>query len=60
MTGECEDIKAVASRHLDKVRADLQRTIEIERLLAEAIAHCPGGAASGCTVLEILETAAHE
>jgi MerR family mercuric resistance operon transcriptional regulator len=59
-TGEFTDIKVLASRHLEKVRADLHRTIEIERMLAEAVARCPGGPASGCTVLKMLQTAEQE
>src|SRR3954469_14781732 len=42
----CTDVKAIASRHLEQVRADLRRTIEVERLLSDALIHCPGGPAS--------------
>ena len=53
----CTDVKTIASRHLDKERAELRRAAEVERILSEAVGHCGGGPASGCTVLKVLEDA---
>ena len=53
----CSDVKAIAQRHLENLRAELQRTIRIERILSEAVDQCPGGATLNCTVLKTLETA---
>jgi MerR family mercuric resistance operon transcriptional regulator len=54
----CTDVKAIAQRQLEKVRAELRRAGEVERILAEAVGRCPGGPASACTVLKVLERAA--
>lgn len=51
----CADVKAIAQRHLDDVRAELRRIREIERILADAVTRCPGGATRHCTLLNILE-----
>jgi MerR family mercuric resistance operon transcriptional regulator len=52
----CTDVKAIAQKHLDKVRAQKARIIEVEKLLADAVARCPGGKTIDCTLLEMLET----
>jgi MerR family mercuric resistance operon transcriptional regulator len=54
----CTDVKAIAQRHLEKVRAEMRRAGEVERILADAIGQCSGGPASECTVLKVLEHAA--
>ena len=54
---ECSDVKKIAQRHLEQVRAELRRTAEVERILAEAVTGCPGGKTVACTVLKILESA---
>ena len=54
---ECSDVKKIAQRHLEQVRAELRRTAEVERILAEAVTDCPGGKTAACTVLKILESA---
>ncbi len=56
--GACTDVKAIAQRHLEKVRAEIRRAGEVERILSEAVGSCPGGPASACTVLKVLEHAA--
>ena len=54
----CSDAKAIAARQLSKIRDDMRRAAEVERLLSEAVGRCPGGGpASDCTVLRVLENA---
>ena len=54
----CSDVKVIASRHLEKVRNEVRRATEVERILAQALEHCPGGGPSvSCTVLKVLENA---
>src|SRR6187431_3016872 len=47
----CIDVKAMAERQLARVRADMRRAAEVERILAEALEHCAGGPARTCPVL---------
>lgn len=50
----CADIRAVSLHHLDEVSrkiADLQR---VERVLADIVARCAGGAAPECPIIEAL------
>jgi MerR family mercuric resistance operon transcriptional regulator len=54
----CTVARAIAQRHLEKVREDMRRAGEVERILSDAVGGCFGGAASACTVLKVLEHAA--
>ena len=54
----CPDVKAIAERQLARVRAEMRRAGEVERILAEAVGRCSGGPAGACTVLSVLEPAA--
>ena len=54
----CNDVKAIALRHREKVRADMQRALEVDRILSDAIERCPGGSTAACTILRVLENAA--
>jgi len=54
----CTDVKAIAERQLAKVRAEMRRAGEVERILADAVGRCSGGPANECTVLSVLEPAA--
>jgi len=51
----CTDIKAIAARHLDAVRAKMRRIIEVERILSDAVTRCSGGRSKDCTLLAVLE-----
>ena len=53
----CSDVTQIARRHLEKVRADLRRAMEVEQVLAQAVAQCGGGTTRACPVLKILENA---
>jgi MerR family mercuric resistance operon transcriptional regulator len=54
---DCSDVKAIAQRHLDNVRSTMRTIVEVERVLADALARCPGGPARNCALLEMLEQA---
>jgi MerR family mercuric resistance operon transcriptional regulator len=53
----CMEAKALANRHLGKVRAKLRHLEQLERMLAEAVGRCPGDASADCTVLQLIEDA---
>jgi MerR family mercuric resistance operon transcriptional regulator len=54
---ECADVKAIALKHLEIVRRQKSRIIEVERLLSDAVARCPGGPTKNCSLLALLEPA---
>jgi len=53
----CLDVKSIASRHLETVRAKLRDLVEMEASLAALVARCPGDATSECPVLDALDDA---
>ena len=54
---DCADVKAIALKHLEAVRAQKCRILEAERMLSDAVARCPGGPTRGCSLLAMLEMA---
>jgi MerR family mercuric resistance operon transcriptional regulator len=52
----CKDVKAIASRHLEGVRVKMRHLEDLEKILADAVARCPGDRIADCSVLEILDT----
>ena len=52
----CEDVKTIAERHLDAVRAKLQALRQMELSLTELVAICPVDASPGCPALEALDS----
>jgi len=54
---DCADVKAIALKHLEVVRAQKCRIAEAERILSDAVARCPGGPTKNCSLLAVLETA---
>ena len=52
---DCADVKAIALKHLESVRAQKSRIIEVERTLSDAVASCPGGPTKDCSLLALLE-----
>ena len=52
----CTSVKAIASRHLEGVRTKMRHLENLEKILADAVARCPGDKIADCTVLEILDT----
>jgi MerR family mercuric resistance operon transcriptional regulator len=55
---DCSDVKAIARRHLETVRTEMRRAAEVERILSQAVAQCPGGSTINCSVLKVLDSAA--
>ena len=53
----CREGQGIARHHLDRVRAKIADLSRLERLLAETIEQCPGGAAPGCPVLDMIDPA---
>src|SRR5258708_8362621 len=51
----CADVRNVATRHLDDIRAKIGDLKKLERLLATTIARCSGNRVPDCPVLDILD-----
>ena len=51
----CSEVKAIAGRHLEDIRAKLADLKKLERLLAETVAKCSGRKVPECPVLEVLD-----
>jgi MerR family mercuric resistance operon transcriptional regulator len=51
----CADVRNVATRHLDDIRAKIGDLKKLERLLAKTIAQCSGKKVPDCPVLDILD-----
>ena len=56
--GACGEVKTIARRRLERVRAEVRRGAEVERILSDAVGRCGGEPASGCGVLKVLEHSA--
>ncbi len=51
----CREVRAIAARHLEDIRAKLSDLRKLERLLSTTVARCSGKTAPDCPVLEILD-----
>jgi MerR family transcriptional regulator, mercuric resistance operon regulatory protein len=51
----CREVRAIATHHLDDIRAKLGDLRKLERLLAKTVARCSGKTAPDCPVLDILD-----
>lgn len=51
----CNEVKEIATRHLEDIRAKLGDLKKLERLLAKTVARCSGKTAPDCPVLDILD-----
>jgi MerR family mercuric resistance operon transcriptional regulator len=51
----CREVRAIATRHLEDIRAKLSDLKKLERLLSTTVARCSGKTAPECPVLEILD-----
>jgi MerR family mercuric resistance operon transcriptional regulator len=56
--GCCADVKSIADRHLLDVQAKMRVLAELEKVLSELVARCPGDETRDCPVLDILDPAA--
>jgi MerR family mercuric resistance operon transcriptional regulator len=54
---KCRDVRVIAARHLEDVRAKLHDLRKLERTLAASVAQCSGGSAVHCAVLDMLDAA---
>jgi MerR family mercuric resistance operon transcriptional regulator len=53
--GPCRDVKPIAQRHLESVRAKLLDLKKLEAVLAAAVERCPDDASADCPVLDSLD-----
>jgi MerR family mercuric resistance operon transcriptional regulator len=51
----CSEVKEIAARHLEDIRAKLRDLKRLERLLSKTVARCSGKTAPDCPVLDILD-----
>jgi MerR family mercuric resistance operon transcriptional regulator len=51
----CREVRDIAARHLDDIRAKITDLRKLERLLATTLPHCTGTNAPECPVLDILD-----
>jgi MerR family mercuric resistance operon transcriptional regulator len=51
----CAEVRDIASRHLQAIRAKIADLTKLERLLDTTVAQCSGRRAPECPVLDILE-----
>ena len=52
----CAEVRDIAIHHLSEVRAKMADLAELERLLATTVAHCEGGSAPECAVIDMLDS----
>ena len=52
----CADVRAIATHHLEDIRAKMADLAKLEQLLAKTIARCSGKRVPDCPVLDILDT----
>ena len=53
-TASCSDVCAIATRHLDDIRAKIADLRKLERLLSSTVKQCSGDDVPECAVLEAL------
>ena len=51
----CREVREIAARHLEDIRAKLSDLKKLERLLSKTVARCSGKTAPDCPVLDILD-----
>jgi MerR family mercuric resistance operon transcriptional regulator len=54
-TATCAEVKEIAARHLQDIRAKIADLAKLERLLAKTIVRCSGARVPECPVLDILD-----
>lgn len=50
----CGEVRGIATKHLDDIRAKIADLRKLERLLGQTIDRCEGGTTPECPVLDIL------
>jgi len=51
----CAEVRVIAKRHLDDIRAKIDDLTKLERLLGRTVARCSGKKVPDCPVLDILD-----
>jgi MerR family mercuric resistance operon transcriptional regulator len=51
----CREVREIAQRHVDDIRAKIEDLKKLERLLSKTVAHCSGKTAPDCPVLDVLD-----
>ena len=51
----CGEVREIATKHLEDIRAKLDDLQKLERLLADTVARCTGETVPECAVLEVLD-----
>ena len=51
----CAEVRAIAKRHLDDIRAKINDLTKLQRLLGKTVARCSGKKVPDCPVLDILD-----
>jgi MerR family mercuric resistance operon transcriptional regulator len=51
----CVEVRAIAKRHLDDIRAKIDDLTKLERLLGRTVARCSGKKVPDCPVLDVLD-----
>ena len=51
----CAEVRAIAQRHLDDIRAKINDLTKLERLLGRTVARCSGKKVPDCPVLDVLD-----
>jgi len=51
----CRNVRQIAARHLEGIRAKLNDLQKLERLLATTVAQCSGRSVPDCPVIDILD-----
>ena len=54
-TATCGEVRDIAARHLEDVRAKLTDLTRLEKLLSVTVAQCTGTAVPECAVLDVLD-----
>ncbi|WP_395612204.1 helix-turn-helix domain-containing protein [Allosphingosinicella sp.] len=52
----CDEVRDIASRHLEKVRHKLADLARLEHLLATTVDRCSGGHVPNCPVIDMLDS----
>jgi len=52
----CAEVRVIAKRHLDDIRAKIDDLAKLERLLGRTVARCSGKKVPDCPVLDILDS----
>ncbi|NNM78535.1 helix-turn-helix domain-containing protein [Sphingomonas sp. ID1715] len=51
----CDEVREIATHHLERVRAKIADLEELQNLIANAVEHCSGKATPDCAVIDMLQ-----